>query len=50
VLTGIGLQDDVCPPSTSFMTYNLIESEKQYDIYKFEKHAQPASHYEDRFA
>jgi cephalosporin-C deacetylase-like acetyl esterase len=49
VLMGIGLQDDVCPPSTSFMTYNLIESEKSYDIYKTEKHAQPDAHYEHRF-
>jgi cephalosporin-C deacetylase len=49
VLMGIGLQDDTCPPSTSFMTYNLIESEKEFDIYKTEKHAQPDSHYENRF-
>lgn len=49
VLMGIGLQDDTCPPSTSFMTYNLIESDKSYDIYKTEKHSQPVSHYENRF-
>lgn len=49
VLMGIGLQDDTCPPSTSFMTYNLIESEKTFDIYKTEKHSQPDIHYENRF-
>lgn len=49
VLMGVGLQDDVCPPSTSFMTYNLIESDKSYDIYKTEEHSQPDSHYENRF-
>lgn len=49
VLMGIGLQDDTCPPCTSFMTYNLIESDKSYDIYKTEKHSQPDSHYENRF-
>lgn len=49
VMMGVGLQDDVCPPSTSFMTYNLIESEKSYNIYKTEKHSQPDSHYENRY-
>ncbi len=49
VIMGIGLQDDVCPPSTSFMTYNLIDSKKEYSVYKTEKHSQPSSHYESRF-
>ena len=49
VWMGVGLQDDVCPPSTSFMTYNLIESEKSYNIYKTEKHSQPDDHYENRY-
>ncbi len=49
VIMGIGLQDDVCPPSTSFMTYNLINAKKEYSVYKTEKHSQPASHYESRF-
>ncbi|MCG8306466.1 MAG: acetylxylan esterase [Cytophagales bacterium] len=49
VMMGIGLQDDVCPPSTSFMTFNLIEGDKSFDIYKNEKHAQPDAHYENRF-
>lgn len=49
VLMGVGLQDDVCPPSTSFMTYNLIESDKSFVIYKIEQHAQPDAHYENRF-
>jgi cephalosporin-C deacetylase-like acetyl esterase len=29
VWMGIGLQDDVCPPSTSFVTYNYLQSEKK---------------------
>ena len=49
VWMGIGLQDDVCPPSTSFVTYNLIQSEKSYVVYKNEKHSQPLTHYETRF-
>ena len=33
VLMGIGLQDPVCPPSTSFASYNKIKSQKEYIIY-----------------
>lgn len=33
VLMGIGLQDQVCPPSTSFAAYNKINSQKQYIVY-----------------
>jgi len=49
VYMGIGLQDDVCPPATSFVAYNYIKSKKEYSIYKYEKHGQPHSHYENRF-
>ncbi len=49
VYMGIGLQDDVCPPSTSFVTYNYIQSKKEYTIYKYEKHWQPEIHYANRF-
>lgn len=49
VIMGIGLQDNICPPSTSFATYNYIESKKQYSVYKYARHYQPSSHYENRF-
>lgn len=49
VIMDIGLQDDVCPPATSFATYNLIRSKKEYSIYKNEGHHQPDGHYENRF-
>lgn len=49
VWMGIGLQDDICPPSTSFVTYNKLLSEKNYIVYKNERHNQPAEHYEKRF-
>ncbi len=49
VIMGIGLQDDVCPPATSFATYNRIKSPKSYTIYKNSVHNQPESHYADRF-
>lgn len=49
VWMGIGLQDDVCPPATSFATYNLIGSPKRYNIYPHQYHSQPQSHYDERF-
>jgi cephalosporin-C deacetylase len=49
VWMGIGLQDDVCPPATSFATYNRIESAKRYSIYPDEFHSQPQIHYDTRF-
>jgi len=49
VIMGIGLQDNVCPPATSFVTYNYINSPKEYTIYKDETHSQPESHYKNRF-
>jgi cephalosporin-C deacetylase len=49
VWMGIGLQDDVCPPATSFATYNLIDSPKHYTIYPHQFHSQPQSHYDKRF-
>lgn len=49
VWMGIGLQDDVCPPATSFATYNLIDSPKRYNIYPDEFHSQPEKHYAHRF-
>ena len=49
VIMSIGLQDAVCPPSTSFATYNLINSPKGYTVYKHSGHWQPKTHYEDRF-
>ena len=30
VLTSVGLQDDVCPPRTSFATYNAVRSPKKF--------------------
>jgi cephalosporin-C deacetylase len=49
VWMGIGLQDDVCPPSTSFVTYNKVHSDKNYIVYKNERHGQPLEHFEKRF-
>jgi cephalosporin-C deacetylase-like acetyl esterase len=49
VWMGIGFQDDVCPPSTSFTSYNYVKTKKSYVVYKNEKHNQPKEHYINRF-
>lgn len=49
VWMGIGLQDDVCPPATSFATYNLIKAPKRYNIYPHQFHSQPQHHYDKRY-
>jgi len=49
VWMGIGLQDDVCPPATSFAAYNYVQTKKEYVVYKNVMHWQPDEHYENRF-
>ncbi|MDR1973884.1 MAG: acetylxylan esterase [Bacteroidales bacterium] len=39
VLMCVGLQDDICPPHTNFSGYNLIKSEKYYNIYPNQAHS-----------
>jgi cephalosporin-C deacetylase len=38
VLMGVGLMDDVCPPSTQFAAYNKINSKKSLRIYPDFRH------------
>ncbi len=38
VLMSVGLQDDVCPPRTSFAPYNAVTSKKEYRVYPFAGH------------
>lgn len=47
VLMGVGLDDNVCPPSSQFAAYNKIESEKELLIYPDFAHEVPPGH-EDR--
>jgi len=49
VIMNGSLQDPVCPPMTSFATYNLINSPKEYRIHTYSGHWQPKSHYDDMF-
>jgi len=38
VLMSVGLQDDVCPPRTSFAPYNAVKTTKEYRVYPFAGH------------
>lgn len=38
VLMGVGLRDDICPPSTIFAAYNHLDCEKQMKIYPYFGH------------
>ncbi|MCF7974724.1 MAG: acetylxylan esterase [Phycisphaerae bacterium] len=44
VLMSVGLQDDVCPPRTSFAPYNAVTSKKDYRVYPFAGHGVPQAH------
>ena len=45
-LMGVGLQDPICPPSTSFATFNRITAPRDYRIYESNGHALCGPHYE----
>lgn len=49
VLMTVGLQDDVCPPSTVFAAYNKITSPKEMKVYPYHNHAAVEAHWEDKF-
>ena len=49
VLMGIGLQDKVCPPGTSFASFNKIKSQKEYRVYYDKGHDLGAEHWEFGF-
>ncbi len=38
VLMSVGLQDDVCPPRTSFAPYNAVTAQKAYRVYPYAGH------------
>ncbi|MFY8053604.1 MAG: acetylxylan esterase, partial [Armatimonadaceae bacterium] len=45
VKMGVGLQDDVCPPSTSFAAFNRVRGHREYKIYPTHGHGVPDQHY-----
>jgi cephalosporin-C deacetylase len=46
VLMSVGLQDRICPPSTSFATFNRIAGPKEYVVYPRARHRLPRKHYD----
>jgi len=46
VLMSVGLQDKVCPPRTSFATYNNVTAEKEYRVYPYAGHSTGRQHSE----
>jgi cephalosporin-C deacetylase len=44
-LMGVGLQDTICPPSTSFATFNRITAPKDFRIYEDAGHGLGREHY-----
>lgn len=38
IVMGVGLQDETCPPHTNFAGYNQVKSEKNYYVYREQKH------------
>ena len=45
-LIGVGLQDPICPLSTSFATFNRITAPRDYRIYENNGHGLGGPHYE----
>jgi len=45
-LASVGLQDDICPPSTIFAAYNKITARKEIGVYPFHNHAAVPAHWE----
>lgn len=44
-LMGVGLQDAICPPETSFGTFNRVKGEREFRIYEEQGHGLAAEHY-----
>ena len=50
VLMSVGLQDDCCPPSTGFATFNHLATNKELKIYRYHKHEDIVPHWAVKFA
>ena len=48
VLMTVGLQDDICPPSTVYATFNKIQSPKEMKVYPYHNHEAVEPHWEDK--
>jgi cephalosporin-C deacetylase-like acetyl esterase len=45
-LMGVGLQDPICPPCTSFAAFNQITAPHEFRIYEDRGHGLSGPHYE----
>jgi cephalosporin-C deacetylase len=48
VLMDVGLQDDICPPSTVYATYNRITARKEMRVYRYSNHEVVEAHWEPK--
>ncbi len=48
VLMTVGLQDDICPPSTVYAVYNKIKAPKQIEVYPYHNHECVEAHWETK--
>jgi len=44
-LISVGLQDDICPPSTIFATYHRLQCPKELAIYRYHNHEDIPAHW-----
>ena len=49
VVMAVGLQDTACPPSTSFASFNKIQSQKEYLVYPDAGHRLDREHGETAY-
>ncbi len=48
VLVDVGLQDDICPPSSVYAAYNQIRAPKRMEVYRYHNHAAVDAHWEPK--
>ena len=48
LLMVVGLQDDICPPSTIYATYHKVAAPKEIKVYPYHNHENVEAHTEDK--
>ena len=48
VLIDVGLQDDICPPSSVYAVYNQIKAEKEIKVFPYHNHEAVEPLWEDK--
>jgi len=44
----VGLQDDICPPSTVYSAYNRITAPKEMAVYRYHNHEMVEDHWQTK--